>query len=105
MLPMTQLLGAVPVVGIALGACAGLARCASLGAPADHDSRQSQVFAGGPPVVKQALGLTSTRRRWALRRDAPYSGVVGLAVDTEEGCRRRGAFVATPSNVWEQRRG
>ena len=73
MLPMTQLLGVVPVVGIALGACAGLG---AVRVGASHLAimirGKSQVFAGGPPVVKQALGHRhrqgSARR---LRRHAP----------------------------------
>ncbi len=57
--PVVPLLDTVPVVGVALGACAGLGAIKVL---ASHFSIMvrgtSQVFAAGPPVVKQALGVT-----------------------------------------------
>jgi acetyl-CoA carboxylase carboxyltransferase component len=106
MLPMTQLLGAVPVVGIALGACAGLGAvrvCASHLAIMIRG--KSQVFAGGPPVVKQALGIDIDKEALggygAVHR---YSGVAGLAVDTEdEAMQATRRFLSyLPGNVWEQ---
>jgi acetyl-CoA carboxylase carboxyltransferase component len=106
MLPMTQLLGAVPVVGIALGACAGLGALRVASAHLSIMIRgKSQVFAGGPPVVKQALGLDIDKEALggydAMHR---YSGVVGLAVDTEEEALQatRRFLSYLPSNVWEQ---
>src|SRR5690606_16289379 len=57
-LPTSQLLGVVPVVGIAMGACAGLG---ALRVGESHLSimirGKSQLFAGGPPVVKAAFGI------------------------------------------------
>ena len=57
--PVVPLLDAVPVVGVAMGACAGLGAIKVL---ASHFSvmvrNSSQVFAAGPPVVKQAFGVT-----------------------------------------------
>ena len=54
--PVMQLMGTVPVIGVALGSCAGLGAvkvCAS------HFSVMvkgtSQVFAAGPPVVASGL--------------------------------------------------
>lgn len=106
MLPMTQLLGAVPVVGIALGACAGLG---AVRVGSSHLSimirGKSQVFAGGPPVVKQALGLDIDKEGLggydAIHR---YSGAVSMAVDTEEDALQttRRFLSYLPSNVWEQ---
>jgi acetyl-CoA carboxylase carboxyltransferase component len=56
--PVVALMRSVPVVGVALGACAGLGAIKVL---ASHFSvmvrDQSQVFAAGPPVVKQAYGV------------------------------------------------
>ncbi len=56
--PAIQLLDNVPVVGIALGSCAGLGAMKVL---LSHFSvmvrDQAQVFAAGPPVVKQAYGI------------------------------------------------
>jgi len=54
--PVMQLLGTVPVVGIAMGACAGLG---AIKVGASHFSIMvkgtSQVFAAGPPVVAAAI--------------------------------------------------
>lgn len=56
--PIVPLLDRVPVVGVALGACAGLG---AIKVMASHFSVMvrdtSQVFAAGPPVVKQAFGI------------------------------------------------
>jgi acetyl-CoA carboxylase carboxyltransferase component len=56
--PAVELLRTVPVVGVALGACAGLGAIKVL---LSHFSvmvrDQSQVFAAGPPVVRQAYGI------------------------------------------------
>jgi len=56
--PAVDLLSAVPVVGVALGSCAGLGAIKVL---LSHFSvmvrDQSQVFAAGPPVVRQAYGI------------------------------------------------
>lgn len=56
--PAVDLLGAVPVVGVALGSCAGLGAIKVL---LSHFSvmvrDQAQVFAAGPPVVRQAYGI------------------------------------------------
>ncbi|TDN59138.1 carboxyl transferase domain-containing protein [Paraburkholderia sp. BL10I2N1] len=106
LLPMTQLLGAVPVVGIALGACAGLG---AVRVASSHLSimvrGQSQVFAGGPPVVKQAFGIDIDKDELggydAVHR---HSGAVNLAVDSEEealaAAQRFLSYL--PVNVWEQ---
>jgi acetyl-CoA carboxylase carboxyltransferase component len=105
-LPITSLLGAVPVVGIALGACAGLG---ALRVAASHLSimvrGKSQVFAGGPPVVKAAFGIDIDKEELggyeAVHRK---SGVVNLAVESEEEAfelaKRFLSFL--PSHVWEQ---
>lgn len=56
--PAVPLLRSCPVVGVAMGPCAGLG---ALKVMTSHFSimvrGSSQVFAGGPPVVKQALDL------------------------------------------------
>ena len=56
--PVANLLKTVPVVGIALGACAGLGAIKVLMSHFSVMVRdQAQVFAAGPPVVKQAYGI------------------------------------------------
>jgi hypothetical protein len=64
--PANELLKTVPVVGVALGACAGQGAIKVL---SSHFSvmvrEQAQVMAAGPHVVLQAYGQTSTRTPWA----------------------------------------
>jgi len=103
-LPGAQLLGLVPVVGIALGACAGLG---AIRAASAHFSimikGRSQVFAGGPPVVKQALGYDIDKEDLGGHLVHKLSGVVHNAVDTEEEAfalaRRFLSYL--PANVWQ----
>ena len=56
--PAVELMRTVPVVGVALGSCAGLGAIKVL---LSHFSvmvrDQAQVFAAGPPVVRQAYGI------------------------------------------------
>jgi acetyl-CoA carboxylase carboxyltransferase component len=107
MLPMTQLLGVVPVVGIALGACAGLG---ALRVASSHLAimirGKSQVFAGGPPVSSRRSASTSTRKGLAATTRCTASAApVQLAVDTEKRhCRRRGAFLPARQCVEQPQR-
>jgi acetyl-CoA carboxylase carboxyltransferase component len=56
--PVVELLRNVPVVGVALGSCAGLGAIKVLMSHFSVMVRdQAQVFAAGPPVVKQAYGI------------------------------------------------
>lgn len=56
--PSGELIRTVPVVGVALGACAGLGAIKVLSSHFSVLVRdQAQVFAAGPPVVKQAYGI------------------------------------------------
>lgn len=56
--PVVELMRTVPVVGVALGACAGLGAIKVLMSHFSVMVRdQAQVFAAGPPVVKQAYGI------------------------------------------------
>ncbi len=103
-LPGAALLGCVPVVGIAMGACAGLG---AIRAGTAHFSimikGKSQVFAGGPPVVKQALGYDIDKEALGGYEVHKISGVVHNAVDTEQEAlalaRRFLSYL--PRNVWE----
>ena len=56
--PAVDLMSTVPVVGVALGSCAGLGAIKVLMSHFSVMVRdQAQVFAAGPPVVKQAYGV------------------------------------------------
>ncbi len=100
-----QLLCTVPVVSAALGSVAGLP---AVEACLSHFSLLvkgiSQVFAGGPPVVKAALGYDISKEELGDERTQVYQGgVIDNIVDTEEeafGMIRR--FLSyMPANVWE----
>lgn len=99
------LLGSVPVVGVALGSCAGLG---ALKVAASHFSimvkEQAQIFAGGPPVVRQGIGLDvdkETLGGWQVH--VRQSGIVNNVADTEDEAfeltRRFLSYM--PTNVWE----
>lgn len=99
------LLDAVPVVSAALGSVAGLP---AVYVPMSHFSVMvagiSQVFPGGPPVVKAALGYDITKEDLGDERiHTKLSGVVDNLAQTEEeamGMIRR--FLSyLPSNAWE----
>lgn len=84
--PEIALLDAVPVVSAVMGIAAGLPAVQVCMA---HFSvmvkEKSQVFPGGPPVVKAAFGLDMTKEElggWQMHTQV--SGVVDNAVDTEE---------------------
>ena len=105
--PMGQLLGKVPVIGLALGPCAGLG---ALKAACAHFSIMvkdtSQVFAGGPPVAFEA-GMSGTRvdkdalGGWKIHTE--MSGVIDNAADNEahafELTRRWLSYM--PNSVYE----
>lgn len=56
--PHAQMMGEVPMVGVALGACAGLGAIKVCGGHFSVMVRdQAQVFAAGPFVVKEGLGV------------------------------------------------
>ncbi len=56
--PVVELLRSVPVCGVALGSCAGLGAVKVLMSHFSVMVRDhAQVFAAGPPVVKQAYGI------------------------------------------------
>ncbi|MCI5075488.1 carboxyl transferase domain-containing protein [Oricola sp.] len=102
--PILPLLEAVPVVGVAMGSCAGLG---ALKVIASHFSIMvrdtSQVFAAGPPVVKQALGIEIDKNDLGgYMVHSRHSGMVdNEAVDEEDALRQVRAFLSyMPRNVW-----
>ncbi len=103
--PDVQLLRAVPVVSAVLGSVAGLP---AVNACMAHFNVMvkgtSQLFPGGPPVVKAALGYDVTKEElggWEMHTS--QSGVIDNLADSEQealGMVRR--FLSyLPSNVWE----
>ena len=103
--PDVQLLRAVPVVSAVLGSVAGLP---AVNACMAHFNVMvkgtSQLFPGGPPVVKAALGYDITKEElggWEVH--TRQSGVIDNLAETEEEAlamvRRFLSYL--PSNVWE----
>lgn len=102
--PSISLLGRVPVVGMGLGACAGLG---AIKVGISHFSVMTRdtafVFAGGPPVVKQGLKMDVTKEELGGARIHTRSGVVSNEARTEEDAfeQVRRFLSYMPRNVWE----
>jgi acetyl-CoA carboxylase carboxyltransferase component len=102
--PFADLLGTVPVVGAAMGACAGIS-AANLALT--HLSIMVKdaafLFAGGPPVVERALGRAVDKEELGGWRVAAFSGLIDNVAEDEEDCLAQiRAFLGyLPSNVWE----
>lgn len=104
-MPPAQMSGQVPIVGIAMGACAGLGAVRVCGSHFAIMVRgSSQVFAGGPPVVKRALGTTLSKDELGGADVHAASGVINNAVDSErEALQLARRFLSyLPQNVWQQ---
>ena len=102
--PSISLMGQVPVVGMALGACAGLG---AIKVGLSHFSVMTRdtafVFAGGPPVVKQGLNQDVTKEVLGGARVHTRSGVVNNeAADEADAFAQVKRFLSyMPRNVWE----
>ncbi len=100
-----QLLGIAPVISAALGSVAGLPAVEACIAHFNLMVKGiSQVFAGGPPVVKAALGYDISKEELGDERTQVYQGgVVDNLAETEEEAfdiiRRFLSYM--PQNVWE----
>jgi methylmalonyl-CoA decarboxylase subunit alpha len=101
----TQILSEIPVVSAVMGSVAGLP---AINACMAHFNLMvkdtSQLFPGGPPVVKAALGYDITKEE--LGGDKVHtrqSGVIdNLAVDEEDAFAQIKQFLSyLPANVWE----
>jgi acetyl-CoA carboxylase carboxyltransferase component len=100
-----DLLCEVPVVSAALGSVAGLP---AVDACLSHFSLMvkgiSQVFPGGPPVVKAALGIDISKEELGDERTQVYgSGAIdNLAENEEQAFSMIRQFLSyLPSNVWQ----
>ncbi len=100
-----KLLCEVPIVAAALGSVAGLP---AVDACLAHFNLMvkgiSQVFPGGPPVVKAALGIDITKEDLGDERSQVYeAGVIDNLVDSEEEAfdtiKRFLSYL--PDNVWQ----
>jgi len=103
--PSTALMGAVPVASVAFGACVGLGAVRAIGA---HFSvmvkGQAQVFAAGPPVVKQGLGHDVDKEALGGHELCTrISGAILNAADTEQDAlvQVRRFLSYLPTNAWQ----
>lgn len=100
-----RLLNTAPVVSAALGSVAGLPAVDSCLAHFNLMVKDtSQVFPGGPPVVKAALGLDITKEDLGDYRTQVYTGGVidNLAETEEEAFEIIRQFLSyMPDNVWQ----
>ncbi len=102
---MATMLGYIPVVGLALGPCAGLG---ALKAACAHYSVMvkgtSQVFAGGPPVVERGMGVRVDKEELGGSKvHTRESGVMGNeAASEDEAFKMARRFLSyLPSSVFE----
>jgi acetyl-CoA carboxylase carboxyltransferase component len=103
--PVAEQMATIPVVGIALGPCAGFA---AVKVAMSHFSvmvrESSQVFAAGPAVVAAGLGETLTKEELGGSSiHARGSGVVdNEAVDEKDALEQARRFLSyLPGNVFE----
>lgn len=100
-----ELLTMVPVVSAVLGAVAGLPAVEACFAHFNVMVKGiSQLFPGGPPVVKAALGQDITKEELGGEQVHVYkSGVIDNLAETEEDAFRmiRQFLSYLPDNVWE----
>jgi acetyl-CoA carboxylase carboxyltransferase component len=99
------LMAEVPVVSVALGSLAGLPAIMSAVSHWNIMTKNSQVFTGGPPIVKRALAVDITKEELGnYRIQAFQSGVIdNVAENEEDAFRQVKRFLSyLPQNVWEQ---
>lgn len=102
---LARMMGKIPVVGLALGPCAGLG---AIKAATAHYSVMvagtSQVFAGGPPVVERGMGIKVDKEELGGSKiHTRESGVMGNEAQSEEEAfeMARRFLSYLPSNVYE----
>ncbi|TDK26328.1 propionyl-CoA carboxylase [Luteimonas aestuarii] len=103
--PSSDLMRTVPVVGVALGACAGLGAIKVLSSHFSVMVRaQSQVFAAGPPVVKQAYGIDVDKNALGGHEVHRRSALVhNEAEDERDALRQVRRFLSyLPRNVYRR---
>ena len=101
----TKLLGMVPVISAVLGSVGGLPAVEACMAHFNLTVQgSSQVFPGGPPVVKAALGYDITKEELGDERTQAHEGGVidNVARSEDEAFDMIRRFLSyVPDNVWE----
>lgn len=99
-----ELLNEVPVVVAVLGAAAGGAAGRAVLSHFSVASKGSVMFAGGPPLVRRALGMELTKEELGgVEMHTSVSGAIdNLAEDEEDAIRQMRRFLSyMPQNVHE----
>ena len=103
--PSPELLQVVPVVSVVLGSVAGLPAVEACLAHFNvMVKRTSQLFVGGPPVVKAALSHDVTKEELGNEKIHAYqSGVIHNVAENEADAFKitRRFLSYMPANVWE----
>jgi acetyl-CoA carboxylase carboxyltransferase component len=101
-----RLLGQIPVASAALGSLAGgLPVMAALSHFSVMTKETSEGFVGGPPLVKQALGISISKEELGNYKVHTYqSGVIdNVAEDESDAFAQIKVFLSyMPQNVWQQ---
>ncbi len=100
-----NLLAQIPVVSAVLGSCAGWIAIAAAESHWSVMTRDtSELFVGGPPLVKQALGIDISKQELGnYKVHVEHTGVVhNLAEDEADACEQIGTFLGyLPESVWQ----
>ena len=99
-----NLLAQVPVVSAVLGSVAGGPAVEVGNCHFSIMTKNSETFVGGPPMVKQALGVEMTKQDLGnFKVQAKTAGVVhNVAEDEDDAIRQIRRFLSyLPSNVWQ----
>lgn len=99
-----QLLSEVPVIVGILGAAAGGTAGRAVLSHFTVASKGSVMFAGGPPLVRRALGRDITKEELgaAEMHTSVSGGIDNLAEDEEDAIEQMKRFLSyMPQNVWE----
>lgn len=98
-----DLLTEVPVVGMVSGAAVGGAAARAVLSHFSVMTKDSVIFAGGPPLVRRALGIDLTKEELGGARIATASGAIdNIAEDEADAIDQMKTFLSyLPQNVWE----
>ena len=99
-----KLMGEVPVLVAAMGACAGVTGARVVASHFSVMTKAACIFAGGPPLVERALGHRIDKfELGGAEVHGVISGVVdNIAEDDEDAIRQLKTVLSyLPQNVWE----
>ena len=99
-----NVLAQVPVVSAVLGSVAGGPAVAAGNCHFSVMTKNSETFVGGPPMVKQALGVEMSKQQLGNHEvQVETAGAIhNVAADEAEACEQVRRFLSyLPANVWQ----